>query len=107
MPSLVSHEVNQVVKSANDAADGTGAASLTSDVKAVTVIVDETLASDKTARATIVLTVDDVAKTQAAVANTVFNPPGALSEDDLDSHDVFVTYQAGLIDNLKINYPTT
>lgn len=104
---LVSHVVVHDQRSANDAADGSGAVTPTSDVKTITSTVKETLPSGKIANGIVTLVVDDIAKTQTPATNITTNPSGGLDEDDLDGYDTFISSLAGLVDSLKTNYPTT
>ncbi len=106
MPTLVSHKAVDAVTRTNDAADGSGNATVTKDVVTVTVVVEEELTSGKVARATVNLIVDDIADTQAAEASFSVTPNTPMSEADLTDYDAFVTYVDGLIDSLKLNYPT-
>ena len=107
MSELVSHIVVHEQRSTNDQPDGSGAATQTSDVKTITSTVKEILPSGKIANGVVVLVVDDIAKTQTPATNITTNPSGGLDEDDLDGYDTFITYLAGLVDSLKVNYPTT
>ncbi len=105
MPTLVSHNVTHTVQAANDAIDGSETETTNSDVKQVTVVVEEALTSGKVARSTLIANMDDIADTQTVSISTALIPNTPLSEDDLDDFDTFMTYLAGLTDTLKVNYP--